>query len=107
MTRASLDRVNEAGGAWLRNGGSNGLGEDFGIAAAEVVGVDGRGIVEGLLLDTGDGKWQGIRGGRLGDDLRAECVERLGDGPLADYENGMRFHVLIGGIEGIVTYCRE
>ena len=70
----------------LRRGGGDGLGEDLGVAAAEVVGVDGCGVVEGALLDAGEGERQGGDGCGLGDELRDELGEGLGDDLLADDE---------------------
>jgi hypothetical protein len=88
----------------LRRGG-DGLGEDLGVGAAEVVGVDGCGVVEGALPDAGEGERQGGGGGGFGDELRGELGDGLGDGGLADDEGLLRFREkfgeeLVAGQEG-------
>ena len=70
----------------MRRGGGDGLGEDFGVGAAEVVGVDGCGVVEGALPDANEGERQCGCGGGFGDELRVELGDGLGDGGLADDE---------------------
>ena len=72
------------GGGERRRGGGDGFGEDLGVGAAQVVGVDGCGVVEGALLDAGEGERQGGGGGGFGDELRGELGDGLGDGGLAD-----------------------
>jgi hypothetical protein len=89
----------------LRRGGGDGLGEYLGVAAAEVVGVDGCGVVEGALPDAGESERQGGCGGGFGDELRVELGDGLGDGGLADDEELTRFPVgfgeeLVAGQEG-------
>ena len=88
----------------LRRDG-DGFGEDFGVGAAQVVGVDGCGVVECALLDAGEGNGQGGCGGGLGDELRDECGDGLGDGGLADDKGLLRFAAefgeeLVAGDEG-------
>ena len=67
-----------------QSGCGDGLGKDLCIAAAEVVGVDGGGVVECALLETGDGEWQSVCGGGFGDDLRdrTPAQAELGRGTL-------------------------
>ena len=88
MELRNAHRDGDAGVGWvrLRRGGGDGLGEDLGVGAAEVVGVDGCGVVEGALLDAGEGERQGVGGGGFGDELRGELGDGLGDGGLADDE---------------------
>jgi len=85
------------GWARLRRGGGDGLGEDLGVGAAQVVGVDGCGVVEGALPDADEGERQGGCGGGLGDELRVELGDGLGDGGLADDE--LRCLSAVGGEE--------
>jgi hypothetical protein len=79
----------------MRRGGDDGLGEDFGVGAAQIVGVNGCGVVECSLLDAGESEGQGGCGGGLGDDLRGERGDGLGDGWLADDEDWLRFAALL------------
>lgn len=85
-------------GCGERRRGGDGLGEDLGVGAAEVVGVDGCGVVEGALLDADEGESQGGCGGGLGDDLRGKLGDGLGDGRLADYDE-LRWLCAVGGEE--------
>jgi len=70
----------------LRKVCGDGFGEDLGVGATEVVGVDGCGVVEGALADAGESERQSGGGGGLGDELRGERGDGLGDGGLADDE---------------------
>jgi hypothetical protein len=88
----------------LRRGCGDGLGEDLGVAAAEVVGVDGCGVVEGALPDAGEGERQGGCGGGFVDELRGRIpaqtelgrgTQGFGDGGLADDELSL-FSALFG-----------
>lgn len=95
-----------AGCGERRHGGGDGLGEDLGVGAAQVVGVDGCGVVEGALLDAGEGERQGGCGGGFGDELRDKLGDGLGDGGLADDKEPMRFPAgfgeeLVAGLEGL------
>jgi len=88
-----------------RRGDGDGFGEDLGVGAAQVVGVDGCGVVEGALLDAGEGERQGRCGGGFGDELRGKLGDGLGDGGLADDKELMRFPAgfgeeLVAGLEG-------
>ena len=82
-----------------QSGCGDGLGKDLCIAASEIIGIDGGGVVECVLLETGDGKWQSVCGGGFGDDLRdrtpaqAELgrgTQGFGDGDLAGNDDGSR-----------------
>jgi hypothetical protein len=89
----------------MLRGGGDGLGKDFGGGAAKIVGIDGCGVIEGALLDAGKSERQGGCGGGLGDELRGEPGDGLGDGRLADDEELLRFPAgfgeeLVAGLEG-------
>ena len=88
-----------------RRGDGDGFGEDFCVGAAQVVGVDGCGVVEGALLDAGEGERQGGCGGGFGDELRGKLGDGLGDGGLADDKELLRFPAgfgeeLVAGLKG-------
>lgn len=86
--------------------GGAGFGEDLGVSTTEVVGVEGGGVVEILLVDTAEGKRQGGGGGGLGDEARRRILAQgFGNRGLADYDDGSGFEAenakeLVTGEEG-------
>ena len=52
----------------LRNGCGYGFGEDFGVGAAEVVGIEGGGVVEVLVLDAKESERESVGGSGLGEE---------------------------------------
>lgn len=68
------------------------FGEDLGVGATEIVGVERGDVVELLLLDAADGERESVGGGGLVKEAQGRIPgQGFGDGGLAGHDDGSRF----------------